>query len=74
MAVEENEVNVAADEKNPPIIKDFSGIMKGLLKLWWLFLSVGILSGAGGFFMYLCKNRIIEEELFLLFMMWGGVG
>lgn len=50
MAVNEEDKIVSSQEKSPPVIISLNKIVRLLVKKWWLFLIVGILSGLIGMF------------------------
>lgn len=57
MAIEENTINVGSEENKSYVHKSFQGMIKGLLKIWWLFFIAGILAGLGGI-LYASKQQI----------------
>lgn len=48
MAVEENTIDPGSEENKPFVYKSMNRMIKALLKLWWLFLVIGIVAGVLG--------------------------
>jgi len=57
MVLEEKEFDSDSAKKNPYINENLFRMIKGLLKLWWLFLIIGILAGIAGIF-YASQQKI----------------
>ena len=57
MALDENNIVSGTDERRPYVIRDLNSMIRSLLKIWWLFLIVGILAGIAGIF-YASKQTV----------------
>lgn len=57
MALEENTIDLGSEENKPYFNKSLQRMISDLLKIWWLFVIVGILAGMGGI-LYASKQQI----------------
>ncbi|MDQ6764292.1 MAG: Wzz/FepE/Etk N-terminal domain-containing protein [Bacteroidota bacterium] len=63
MALDEKLNEPASIKKRPYITTDLGNISRRLLKLWWLFIIVGVLAGLSGYFYALTKKPTYKSSL-----------
>ena len=63
MALDENDNVTGTDGRRPYVIKDLNSMIRSLLKIWWLFLFIGIIAGIAGILYASTKKPTYKSHL-----------